>query len=127
MSDDFKIVVMHLQDGNEIIGKLLSENDRGIDLADVMLIRYGLNNSGNYVFYFNKYCPYDKSYNAFFKKDVITTIHRDVINFVKLHYENSAEKMKQINYDSILDTEDKTPDLDMEQIFSFIKNDKKLH
>jgi len=126
------IVVIHLADGNEIVGKILSENDRGIDLVDVMLIRYGLNDSGNYVFYFNKYCPYDKSYNVYFKKESIITIHRDVLRFVITNYEKSVEKMKKLNYDIIMDImesqeEKANTTIDIDEFFVNVTKNKKLH
>lgn len=128
-----KVIILHLVDGCEVVGRFLSENDRGIDIADAMLIRYGLNNLGNHAFYFNKYCPYDASSDAYFKKDVIVSIHREIFPFVVDHYFKAVDKMNNLNYNTIMgdvldqdEEEEKAEEL-VEQFFQNLKPNKKLH
>lgn len=93
MSD---LALLILTNGEEIIGEIKGETDRGVDLDDVLVISYynDHNESPIPVVYFRKYCIHTPSFSVFFKKEHIVNIFRDINQDIVDYYAKSLQKYK---------------------------------
>lgn len=90
-----EIYVLKLVSGDEVIGEVVGENDKGIDLNDALMVKYRLDEKGYPTLYFTKYCLLDREFQVFFKRDTILNIFRYPTQDVCNYYQSSLNKIKK--------------------------------
>ncbi len=118
MSNDY--VIIYLINGEEVVGKVLRETDKGIDLADALMINVSMIDDGPPVFYFGKYCSYVSSFDIYLKKEHIMNIFRDPLHPLIDHYERTLNKFKQISENFLT----KENIIDDDEVYSAVDEDE---
>jgi len=90
------MIIIKLYNGEEIMGRVLEENDEHIILQDALKLNYSYQDGSTAPGVFlTKYFLYVDSYDVEFMKKTISHIHRNPkSNFVKF-YESFASGLKQ--------------------------------
>jgi len=71
------IVMILLTNGEEVFGELLGENDKGVDLDNVLLAQY-IMAQGVPTIIFRKYCTFSNNFDIFFKREHIVATFKDL-------------------------------------------------
>ena len=112
-----EIAALVLVSGEEVVGRIAGETDRGIDLADAMVMFYAQpqsENANGIRIVFRKYSMLTNDYQVFFKKEHVLNIFRDLRPDVLEAYEYTLNLTKQEDTFENLMTE---PDMDDDDEF----------
>ena len=93
-----EIAALVLVSGEEVVGRIAGETDRGIDLADAMVMFYAQpqsENTNGIRIVFRKYSMLTNDYQVFFKKEHVLNIFRDLRPDVLEAYEYTLDLTKQ--------------------------------
>lgn len=115
------IYVLRLINGDEVIGNLMGENDKGIDLDNTLLIKYRIDDKGYPTIYFTKYCLLNKEFQVFFKRDTIMNVFRDPTPEVCQYYSNSLNKIKRAMFNDYGEEKPEAEDFDAETLLAIFE------
>lgn len=91
-------VVVKLKTGEEILGKMMINNENSIDLDDAMQMRYHVSDeNGAPVMFFTKYCMFTKGFYITIPNDCIMHIFKDPVESLVEFYEKELFECK-LNY-----------------------------
>jgi len=94
MSNGQEVILIRIKYGGlYVMGKVMNENDRIIDLQDACFLIHRPGQVGAEIF-FSKYCPYTKSFDVAFKKDHISQIFRDPLDGIVDFYHDQLIQIK---------------------------------
>jgi hypothetical protein len=86
--------------GSYILGKVMGENDRIIDIEDALTINHRVNPVTMMPeIWFSKYCLYNQCFEVGFKKENLSHIFRDPLEAIIIYYERQLKKIKS-TYDT---------------------------
>ena len=89
------VCVVKLANGEDVIGRLMHEDDEKLYLADVLSLFYRMNDaSTGPIVYMSKYCMYSVSYDVTFLKKDILTVHTDLVPHVCEYFEELLANSK---------------------------------
>ena len=95
MSNELEVVLLRIKFGGlYVMGKVMNENDRIIDLEDACILVHRPSVQGTPEIFFSKYCPYTKSFDVGFKKDSLSQIFRDPLDGIVDFYFDQLDNMK---------------------------------
>jgi len=99
-------VVIRLKDGTDVIGILLNEREKGIDLSDACILRYGFKDTAGYPsIMLMKYCAVSRSFDVYFKREDISHTFYDPVPTLVNYFEKTIVKIKE-NYSRAFDKQD---------------------
>jgi len=94
-------IILKLRTDELVMGIPAKETDKGIDLKDVLSLRYEYNSSGYPILFFSKYSLFTLSFDVFFAAQDIMHVFRDPIKSFVEYYQQNVEKLKQVSRDDI--------------------------
>ncbi len=116
------VVALVLVSGEEVVGRVAGETDRGIDLADVMCMFYAAPESAKHSngvhIIFRKYTLLTNEYSVFFKKEhvlnIFTNLRPDVIEAYEytLNASKEGDQFENLMSDTITDDDEAREELD---------------
>lgn len=84
-------VLLRMRNGNEVMGKLVVEEENTVTLLGALTIKYMHSEDGIPQMFFSKYCLFNKSMDVVFPTDVILHIFKDPIPSLIDYYEEQLE------------------------------------
>jgi len=87
-------VIVRLRNGHDIMGILKNENDKGVDIGDACVVRYHMSRDGSPAIALIKYCTLSKSFDVWFKRDMIAQIFYDPIDELVSYYNKNLRLLK---------------------------------
>ena len=116
------VVALVLVSGEEVVGRVAGETDRGIDLADAMCMFYAApesaERSNGVHIIFRKYTLLTNEYDVFFKKEHVLNIFTDLRPDVVEAYEytlnatKESDQFENLMSDKITDDDEAREELD---------------
>lgn len=83
------IVILYLQNGKVVMGKMNIVNENSVELDDALVINYTFDDEFNPALYFVKYCPFVESKSVSFMNGDIMHIFKDPLqDFVEYYNAN---------------------------------------
>lgn len=126
-----------LTNGDEVFGKLLGENDRGVDLDDALVASY-TTIDGQPTIVLRKYCTYSNNFDIFFKREHIVSVFKDLREEIVKTYNTTLKMYSEtdipaftntdeiLEFDPDFDDESDFDDDDYDSIF-YTNNKKTVH
>lgn len=96
-----KYSILKLRTNEYVIGEIIKESEKGIDMKDVLSINYRYDEQGYPVLYFAKYSLFTNSYDVFFSRQDIMHVFRDPVLSIVKYYEMNVERIQSVNRDEI--------------------------
>lgn len=98
MTDE--LVIVRLDTGDDIVGKLISYDKDELELDEVLIIRHVYDEANYPSVYLVKYMLYDKTYSAKFKASNIISVFYEPIEALVNYHKKTIQKLKKLRIES---------------------------
>ena len=95
-------IVIRLKDGTDVMGILLNERDKGVDLGGACIIRYSMRETGYPAILLLKYCSVTRGFNVYFQREDIMQVFYDPVPTLIEYYDRTIKKIEK-NYSNAYD------------------------
>ena len=87
------IVILYLQNGKVVMGKMNITNENSIELDDALTVNYTIDEDLNPALYFVKYCPFVESKSVSFMNSDIMHVFKDPLTDFVSYYSNNVKSI----------------------------------